>query len=455
MNNKEKIILLTFPTGSHSIVRNGLLADIYEKKFNNIDLVDFKYWNINIFERYKLLEKYLDYNMLNYLIVIPGTEIQKYIDIITICILKKKYKIQSSLFLLDGIERISKIQNIEISYITKLFEFFDIVFSYDCYECSKYNFFYLDRPIKKFNIDLSKNKNGVIFCGRNKNRIALLREIAILLENNKINYDFYVLKKPEEKVRDDANIHFVDFIYYKNLVSMYENYSVLLSLVGKYNHFPNINYNEAIIYNKKLLTDCQFLENIPHFNEKYMKKFTNVDDIDLDFLKSDKNVNYKYTGYYSIENFIDTIVTTSRMNEKLHNHSSFININICLHFSKIGWIFNNFNEEVIFYDGRQLECIIIYTTNNDFILNYEVYQDGIGWQNSNTQDFEIVGIHGKSLPITKVKFHIEQSASEYYLIYRCYLENYGWTKYYNDNEMIDATKYGKRIFGLQIIIKKL
>lgn len=69
---------------------------------------------------------------------------------------------------------------------------------------------------------------------------------------------------------------------------------------------------EAIIYNKKLLTNNKDIFKFPFYNKEYMKYFEDIEDVDFNWIKKDLEIDYKYDGRYSPEKLIEEI---SRINE--------------------------------------------------------------------------------------------------------------------------------------------
>lgn len=64
---------------------------------------------------------------------------------------------------------------------------------------------------------------------------------------------------------------------------------------------------EAICYNKKLLTNNESILSFPYYNSEFMQYFKNPDEINMNFLKKDITVDYRYHGEYSPQNFIQRI----------------------------------------------------------------------------------------------------------------------------------------------------
>lgn len=61
---------------------------------------------------------------------------------------------------------------------------------------------------------------------------------------------------------------------------------------------------EAIAFNKKLLTNNTSIKNLPFYDPRYMSVFETTKDIDIDFIRDNRKVDYKYDGYFSPKRII-------------------------------------------------------------------------------------------------------------------------------------------------------
>ena len=64
---------------------------------------------------------------------------------------------------------------------------------------------------------------------------------------------------------------------------------------------------EAVILNKKFLTNNSDLVNLPFYNNKFMKIFTDPSAIDWEFVRKKEDVNYDYHNECSPIKIIERI----------------------------------------------------------------------------------------------------------------------------------------------------
>lgn len=68
-----------------------------------------------------------------------------------------------------------------------------------------------------------------------------------------------------------------------------------------------LRYYEAIVYNKKLLTNNKFVKRLPFYNPKFMYIYEKVEDIDIEWIKKEEMVDYKYNDEFSPVKLIEDI----------------------------------------------------------------------------------------------------------------------------------------------------
>ena len=62
---------------------------------------------------------------------------------------------------------------------------------------------------------------------------------------------------------------------------------------------------EAVLYNKRLVTDNVFVKESKFYNPKYIQCVSNFDDMDTKFITNEELVDYNYKGEFSPINLIN------------------------------------------------------------------------------------------------------------------------------------------------------
>lgn len=88
-------------------------------------------------------------------------------------------------------------------------------------------------------------------------------------------------------------------ISYPQVVSRVKSTNCILEILQQRQQAQSIRYFEAIVYNKKLLTNNPQIVELPYYDERYMKAFSTVDDIDVEWLRKRESIDYGYNGEFS------------------------------------------------------------------------------------------------------------------------------------------------------------
>lgn len=196
----------------------------------------------------------------------------------------------------------------------------DVIFSYDEKDCKKYGFVYMGKnyySVKK-GIIPSCNASDLYFIGRDKKndtRIELVAKIYKYLKQYNINFNCNIVtnsalsKKHIEEIKiQNQNIP------YDCVLADVMSSNCILEVLQRGQEQQTLRYFEAICYNKKLLTNNPKIVNLPFYNERYMKYFSRLEDIDINWLQKKENINYGYNGEFSSAKLIDRIKEIEKSN---------------------------------------------------------------------------------------------------------------------------------------------
>ncbi len=190
---------------------------------------------------------------------------------------------------------------------------FDLVVSYDMGDASKYGLEYHPTVLSKIQISLnSKYESDLFFIGKSKNRLDLLIELSKGLKKYGIKCNFMVLGIPPEEQKEPEFINYIDkpLTYHENL-NYAANAKCLLELMQPGAVGYTFRTSEALLYNKKLITNNQPIENAPFFNAD---NIIVLDDLSNEFFErtakkilDEKTVQYKNIEVISPQHLLNFI----------------------------------------------------------------------------------------------------------------------------------------------------
>lgn len=195
---------------------------------------------------------------------------------------------------------------------------FDLVYSIDANDVKNTNaIFWRTFYSKNERYARIAPTEDMYFCGVSKGRTQILSKIAKEAEvhSAKVKLDIVSYESPELlKDFSFVKIHEPgDFLSYPEVLSNELKSSVILEIVQKGQVAPTLRPYEAVLYNRKLLTNNRSIMDFPYWNPNYMQFFERVEDIDWEWVKDLSPVDYKYDGRFSPEKLLDDI--NERLNE--------------------------------------------------------------------------------------------------------------------------------------------
>ena len=188
---------------------------------------------------------------------------------------------------------------------------FDIIYTVDEKDAKKYSLNFIRTPYSR--VDKYKNiaiENDIYLCGVTKDRGSTLISLIDNARNNDVNIQMDVMCKEEERTsfleRKCVNL-LDDYVTYDTLLYNSLNAKCILDLVQKGQSALTLRPYEAVVYNRKLLTNNRSILEFEFYDPRYMQYFENIDDIDWEWVKEDIDVDYGYNGEFSPIHLLEDI----------------------------------------------------------------------------------------------------------------------------------------------------
>ena len=189
-------------------------------------------------------------------------------------------------------------------YDKELYLPFDKIYTYDLDESEKFNIEYFEAYSKIPDIQKDSEKEsdcfyfGAVTRAWKGTRIEIIEDLYTTLTQKGVKCDFHVVNKVKDlkvmsEIQADGEKSYLEILR----MNMETNCIVDIVSDGKYG--MTLRVLEAIVYNKKLLTNNPNVKRHPFYNAKYMQVFSNVQDIDISFLMRREKVDYGYKNEFS------------------------------------------------------------------------------------------------------------------------------------------------------------
>lgn len=210
-------------------------------------------------------------------------------------------------YLIDSIERTANACGMQAGDVVALLDHFDAVYSYDKSDTERYagHMRYIDIPLWRGNLPRPAAPGAELyFCGRNKRRGELLIELYRRLTEAGLRFELRIAGAGASAIAPMPGVKLFDLIPYDAMIGEMLAANCVLEVLAENNSESTLRYKEAVVYNKKLLTNNPNIASFPYYDPRWMRVFRTVEDVDLDWLRSVEPVDYGYKDDFSLETFL-------------------------------------------------------------------------------------------------------------------------------------------------------
>lgn len=215
--------------------------------------------------------------------------------------LRSKYKNCKMVLFYQDLVKKSALPQIE-----KIRNQFDLILSFDQLDVKKYNLLYY--PLVYSKTDIKKGdipKSDIYFVGKAKDRLEDIREVYNRLKDVGLKCDFHITEVSPEDIREDGIVYNMPVSYEENLQRIKAS-KCILEIMQKGGHGYTLRYCEAIMYDKKIITNNPEIKEAPFYSEQRIQVFENPQEIKSKFvLEGEEKVDYGYKDKLSPKRLLD------------------------------------------------------------------------------------------------------------------------------------------------------
>ena len=193
------------------------------------------------------------------------------------------------------------------SLIEKRKGYFSQIYSFDKNDCEKYGFIY--HPTNYSMMGISSTNVPAIdafYVGVSKGRADLIGAVYKRLRKAGAKTDFFV-SGIEKKVKRIEGIYYNEWLSYGEVLNHIQNTNCIVEIMDGNQEGVTLRTMEAVCYNKKLLTNNASLKKTKYYSTGFIQVFSNLEEIDAEFVKRREAVDYKYDGEFSPVHLLEHI----------------------------------------------------------------------------------------------------------------------------------------------------
>lgn len=182
----------------------------------------------------------------------------------------------------------------------RIMEEMDSIYSINKADCEKYGFHYYPLVYSEKQDEnhgnMALEPADLYYLGSGNDRTRYLSEIYRLCQKGGVKTDFHVLGEPQEKA---GITYHQEAVPYSENIRLLAGANCILEIMHRDFDNPTQRYCEAVVYNKKLLTNNKRTAEFGFYRPEYIRIFDGIDDIDWDFVQNKEEIDYGYQGEFS------------------------------------------------------------------------------------------------------------------------------------------------------------
>ena len=179
---------------------------------------------------------------------------------------------------------------------------FDIVFSFDKKNAEQYGFQHMNTMYSRLKGIDCIPKYGIVFIGSDKKRFGIIENVYQRLTNEgTIDKHFFSIFQTDKsnELKYQGKMRINQSMDYKDVIKIVQQSNCILDIVIGEQVGLSLRAYEAIVYNKKLLTNNPEIFNFQYYDNRFMQYFSRVDEIDVAFVTEKIDVDYGYQDEFS------------------------------------------------------------------------------------------------------------------------------------------------------------
>lgn len=186
----------------------------------------------------------------------------------------------------------------------------DLVYTNNKYDAEKYGFKYVFNIIPPQQEQLEyKPDYDVVFVGNAYDRLNIIHAVYDRLESIGLRIKMYVSGTRVRRKDRRKEIVYNRNLNYNEVIDLYNRSGCLLEVVGEKPTMLTMRTMEALIRNKKLITNHPFIKEQSFYDSRYIRFFKDENDLDADFFTKNQIVEYNFVNDYTPEKFLERVLT--------------------------------------------------------------------------------------------------------------------------------------------------
>ena len=202
-----------------------------------------------------------------------------------------------------------KADYLTISRAKDAMDLFDAVYTFDPLDATQFGLQYTNQlysPIKPAD-SKAKAESDLYYIGHVKGRKAFIESLIKNGRENGASLDIQ-LAGPGEQVKSIPGVKYLaERKPYECIISDLLSSRCILDITQEGQAGITLRYYEAVVYNKKLITNNEYITNLPYYDKRFMRIYHSIDDFDWGCIQDTECPDYHYAGDFSPVHLMERI----------------------------------------------------------------------------------------------------------------------------------------------------
>lgn len=184
-------------------------------------------------------------------------------------------------------------------------DIFDLVLTFDPKDAERYGYKYCNSLYSEFALSGKCNflPYDLFYIGSIKDREEKIIRLLGEAGKNGVKVKF-LISGCSNGCMVPGEYRIKEYVPYEKSLEEMNRCRCILDITQDKQAGITLRYYEAVVYNKKLLTNNPNIKCLPYYNERYMKLYDNLEEIDWEWVKNGDMPDYGYHGEFSSRKII-------------------------------------------------------------------------------------------------------------------------------------------------------
>lgn len=185
---------------------------------------------------------------------------------------------------------------------------FDKVLTFDPSDAEKYGWQYVNTLYSQFPVEQVEKESDLFYIGAVKDRLPACMELLKLSTKYGAEFCLKLLGvNSQQRERLPSDVVLEKPLPYPETLSWLLSTKCIFDMTQQGQSGITLRYYEAVVFNKKLLTNNKNISKLPFYNPAFMRIYETFEDIDWAWVKSEDMPDYRYDGMFSPCNILSLL----------------------------------------------------------------------------------------------------------------------------------------------------